>query len=90
MPELVGLPGIKRKVMPCKMVRNITAALTVTRRMATTAANDNGSISVWIDDAGNYRADFCRYLCTKGSGAFTSKSALRDWLRDWWPKMSAS
>jgi hypothetical protein len=53
MPELTGLPGVKRKTVPCKMVRSISAALTVTRRTATTAANDNGAISIWIDDAGN-------------------------------------
>ena len=87
MPELTGLPGVKRKTVPCKMVRSITAALTVTRKMATTAANDNGSISVWINDAGSYRADFCRYLCTKGSIETKSKTALREWLREWWSKM---
>ena len=90
MPELTGLPGVKRKIVPCKMVRTITAALTVTRKVATTAANYNGAINVWIDDAGDYRAEFCRYLRTKGGGAFKIKSALRDWLREWWPKMSVS
>lgn len=90
MPELSGLPGVKRKTVPCKMVKSITAAMTVTRRMATTAANDNGAISVWIADDGQYCADFCRYLCTQGSIVTKRKSALRDWLRKWWPKMQVS
>ncbi len=89
MPELTGLTGVKRKTVPCKSVFSFTEALrVVTRRRAVIAADDNGSISVWIDDSGSYRAEFFRHLISHGSIVTTGKRALRDWLREWWPKMS--
>lgn len=88
MPELTDLKGVRRKTVPGKMVRSVTAALTATRQLATVAANDNGSIAVWITDAGNYRAEFCRRWIVRGEIETTSKTALREWLREYWPRMT--
>ncbi len=92
MPILVDLEGVKRgRRVPCKMVRSVSAALKVTHATATVAASDNGSISVWIGDDGKYRTSFHRYLSTlSGPNEFTSKAKLREWLKEWWPRMERS
>lgn len=88
MPELRGIPGIKKGVVKCELVRSITAVMrTVKPGLAAGAAGENGAIGVWMGDDGDYRCNFCRRLQVLSQGSFAQKSKLRAWLREWWPQM---
>lgn len=89
MLTLKGLPGRKQKEVRCHISRSITDALRNLRvDSATIVANDNGSISLWKDDDGQYRAEFYRFQCSEGEYKGETLAGLRDWLKSWWPKMS--
>lgn len=54
---------------------------------ARTAASDNGSIAIWIDDGGKFRGEFMQHAITKDTFEGTTKIGLRQWLKTWVPKM---
>lgn len=88
MPELIGLPGTNGKPIKCDMVRSITAALKSLRTgRPITAAGDNGAITVWRDDAKQYRCAYQRYCVTINSGEFKSLTGVRGWLKRCLPRI---
>jgi hypothetical protein len=62
-PHLVGLPGVRKKKIDCVFFQKPSQASRLLRNnRGLISASDNGSINVWIDDDGRYRANFCRHL----------------------------
>lgn len=51
-------------------------------------AGDHGSVTVWRDDSGAFRCEFCRWCATVESKIFTSKASVRRWLATWHPRQS--
>jgi hypothetical protein len=91
MVEFSGLPGIRRKKVNAEWVARHTptgffAALEKAR--VATAASDAGSVTVYIDDDGQYRCYFSRYGSESDDIMTTSKAAVRRWLKNEIPKMT--
>jgi hypothetical protein len=88
MPQLVGLPGVRKKALDAAGFSKPSQASRLLRtNRALIAANDNGSISVWIDDTGRYRAAFYRHYVTLSEWRGKKKTRLTEWLKVWMPKM---
>jgi hypothetical protein len=90
MPTMSGAPGCMRKRM-CERFLSYSGAVKIIRRgHVALAADDNGSISIWRrNDTGKLRAGFYRYLFTVDERDFATFKEMRDWLRNWYPKMAA-
>jgi hypothetical protein len=50
-------------------------------------ADDNGSINVWLDDAGNYRSDVSRNYSQLESKIHKTQKDLKIWLNIWLKKI---
>ena len=88
MPELVGLPGVKAKSLEARIFHRAKQASRLLRtNRALMAADDFGSVSVWIDDTGRYCAEFYQPIA-KWRGK--KKTDLTLWLMKWMPKMRES
>lgn len=88
MPELLGLPGVKRRAVVAQTARNRTSVLRLLRtNRAVTAAGDCGALNVWRDDDGSVRAEFYRHMVAQDSVQCLTYDALRRWLRRWWPRL---
>ncbi len=69
-------------------VRSPTAAFRcISEYQVCLTSGDHGAICVWRDDAGQLRANFEYYQTTLAGDIFKSKTQLRQWLKEWWPKM---
>ena len=88
MCELKGISGIKSGRVDCEIVKSISAALRTTPKLATTAAGEDGALSVWIGDDGYYRTSFHQFCQTiNGPNIIATKAKVRQWLKEWWPKL---
>jgi hypothetical protein len=88
MPMMTGLPGVRKKKIEAVYATGpygFTRALENYR--CATAAGDDGAVNAYIDDKGQYRAHFCRHYAVLAEGIFTSKAALRRWLKEQLPRM---
>lgn len=84
-----GMPGVEAPEIEGPFVRSVSAfAKALTRHRLVAASDDNGSITVYVDDAGAYRAIFQRYMVTLSEQTFTSKAQVKTWLAEWFPKLS--
>lgn len=89
--ELRGLSGVKRKSLEAQIFRRPDQASRLLRtNRAITAADSNGAVNVWRDDAGLYRAEFYQHCVTKASWRGKQKTRLTEWLKTWMPKMRAA
>ena len=87
-PHLVGLPGVRKKKIDAVFFQKPQQASRLLRtHRGLTAASDNGAISVWIDDAGLYRAAFYRRFITLTEWRGKKKTRLTEWLKVWMPQM---
>jgi hypothetical protein len=92
MARYVGLPGVKGGVLESdasfkKSVSGFIRGLTPTNRVVSGAC-DYGAITVWRDDDGMYRADFCRRMIVIDGIVVKKKVTVAKWLKTWIPKMS--
>lgn len=84
---LVGLPDT-RKVRKTLMFRTITQCLEILRkRIAATAASDNGAINVWDDKFGMWRCERQRYMARQSAGSFKTLKEVVAWLKVELPKI---
>ena len=82
-----GVPGIKSGYVKGVMATGITRIMAaLEKHRAVSDAGDHGSVMVWRDDAGAYRAAFMVWCSTRATVTVTSKAALRKWLREFLPK----
>lgn len=86
---LQGLPGVRgRGKLRALMVSSVAGVFNALKTYrACSMAGDHGSISVYIDDTGSYRAYFSQWMSIKASVATTSKAELRRWLVEHFPMM---
>lgn len=83
-----GMPDVRRKSLKGPMVDSANGFLTALRsHRICSAAGDDGAVNVYIADDGTYRCSFCRYLHYVSNEKFTTKAAVRRWLKEWLPKM---
>jgi hypothetical protein len=86
--QFSGLNGIRRGRAKGVMVNSVTGFMSALRKhRVATDAGDHGAITVWRDDAGNYQGAFTRWHSTIDHKGFPTKTALRKWLVEWFPKM---
>ena len=81
--HMENLPGGPKKI-GCRFFTTPTEAIRIITgkgRRGACAANDNGSISVWRDNAGKLRAARTVYRSTRSEAQPTSLKALRAWLK---------
>lgn len=87
----VGLDGVRGgKLNPRgkHMARTAAGLMAILKKgRICSAAGDNGSVTVWRDDKGQYRCEFSRWLSCVDSQVFTTKAAVLRWLVEWMPKM---
>lgn len=87
MPTAVGLPGTKRD-LGVVFVRSVAKLPKVMREgKCASTADDNGSISAWIDDEGKYRCEADRHLRTIDEQTFTTFEAVKKWYAEWLKKI---
>ncbi len=88
--ELIGLPGVRRgQKVRAGWAKSVSGFMTgIGSRRAMTFASDEGAVSVWIDDKAKYRCAFTCYLAIKDLQEFTTKAAVRRWLKEWLPRAS--
>lgn len=89
MATLRGLPGVRKREVEFLSVHSINGvfrALKLCRFVS--AASDYGAVTVWIDDKGDLRAEFCRYRILYSEVQPETKASLKRWLKEWFPKMS--
>lgn len=83
---LEKLKGIKGGKLECTFSASRTAVLRDVRQgLAACAPGHLGAITVYIDDAGRYRADLSQFRTVISEGIFTSKKELGKWLKQNWP-----
>lgn len=80
--HLEGLPDVKRKVTNFTNQRSVSGLISkCTRKLATSAASDNGCIVVYIDDKGRYHGDRSAFGTTRDEVITTRKTELRAFLK---------
>jgi hypothetical protein len=86
--ELVGLPFVRRgQKVRAGWARSVSGFMVgISSRRAMTFAGDAGAINVWIDDKMRYRCAFMRFLSVRDMQEFTTKAAVRGWLKVWLPR----
>jgi hypothetical protein len=85
MPTLKGLPNTKRD-KACEIVRSVSAVLSVLRRhKGAVGAGDYGSVTIWIDDAGDYRCEATRYYAGVNSEQPKTLKGVAAWAKKWLP-----
>lgn len=85
---LNGLPDT-RKIRKTKFFRTIPQALKIIRkRVAATAASDNGSISIWDDRNGFWRAERDVHFIPRSHFKGKTKRELVAWLKIELPKIN--
>ena len=92
LPEMVtltDLPDMPHKVRAVDVQTRTEAARWLVQGKAVTAAGDSGAVNLWRDRHGMYRCEFYRFRLTADSSMFGTLSAVRKWLREWWPKMGS-
>lgn len=83
-----GMPDVRRRSLKGPMVSSVSGFLTALRKhRICSAAGDDGAVNVYRADDGTYRCSFCRYLAYLSNEKFTTKTAVRRWLKEWLPKM---
>jgi hypothetical protein len=82
--DLPGKPGATRAVN----VRSITEAMRfISQGDPVTTAGGGGSLTVWRDNNGDWRAEFDRFRVPLDQRTLPTKGSIRKWLRRWWPKL---
>lgn len=88
MGQLIGLTGVKGRLL-CQHVVSIEHAMRrIQKRRAVTAAGATGALNVWRDDGRRLRSCFCQYQQTVNEAEHADLESLRAWLDQWWPKLS--
>lgn len=83
MPTCVGLPGTKRNLEAIFIRKVAKLPATLKAGKCATAADDNGAISAWIDDAGKYRCEAYRRMRTIDSQTYASLKDVKKWYSEW-------
>lgn len=87
MAHFEGLEGVEGGELEGPIVMGGRAAMkALTRHRIVSGCGDNGAWTVWQDDKGAYRCDFCRHRKTINAAVFTSKSKVLDWLKEYIPQ----
>lgn len=83
MPDMVGLPGTKRKLQ-ATFIRKVSELPAVMRSgKCATAAGGSGAINAWIDDAGQKRCETYKNLRTIEAHIFRRFSEVKKWYAKW-------
>lgn len=84
---LTGLPDT-RKIRKGEMFRTISQARKLlSKRIAATAASDNGAINIWDDKHGNWRGERQVFMCTRSRCEVKTLKELVAWLKIELPKI---
>lgn len=87
MPTASGLPGTARD-LEVVYIRSVAKLPRVMRAgQYASAADDNGAISAWIDDAGKYRCEAMRRFRTIDAQTYTTFKAVKKWYAEWLKKI---
>lgn len=88
MGNLIGLPGVKNGVIEdVKFFQSIEQGMRALRTdRAVTAAADYGAVTVYKDDDDNFRCLFSVHGTDLDDSILTTKKAVKDWLRKFFPK----
>lgn len=85
--EFHSLPGVKGGHLRGPMARTVSDfRRAMVDHRAVSSAGDLGAVTVWRDDAGQWRVAFMQYRAIIDTAEFTSKAAVLAWLRIWLPK----
>lgn len=91
MGEYTGLDGVKGGSIRPRgrhMARTVSGLMELLRKgRVCSAASDNGAVTVWKADNGQYHCDFGRFRSSIDHQTFITKKAVRVWLREWLPKI---
>lgn len=87
---LTGLPGTSEPTREVASARSVSHAVELLRSgwNGISQARDCGSVTVWLDDNGMWRCEFCSFRIAENESKFVHLAAVYQWLKDWWPKMS--
>lgn len=89
MATLAGLPGVKETLETNGYQDSVTGFLNALKsQRAATGAGDHGSVTVWIDDDGQFRCAFTRFCSIVNTQIFEHKKQIKAWLTEWLPQMN--
>jgi hypothetical protein len=85
--EFEGMDGVKGKLtgVIVRSVAGFNKKLRIHRIVS--AAGDNGSVNVYVDDAGKYRCEFHQYRQTIDQKEYRTKASALQWLKEFLPKV---
>jgi hypothetical protein len=89
--ELHSLPGVAGGVLTGVMVNKTINAIVKAYKVerCVCAAGDAGAITVYTDDEGKHRCVFSRYLSIIHSDSFKYRNAVKSWLDEYVPRLTA-
>ena len=88
MGEFVGLPGVVGNLPGICISPSLRQfKRTLLEHRACSTAADNGAVTIWRDDAGQWRGDRSRYWVTQATLTCRTKSEVWMWLRKQLPKI---
>ena len=84
-----GMPDVKRGTLKGPMVNDTPSVCLAALRKhrICSSAGDDGAVNVYRADDGTYRCSFCRYMAYISNETFSTKAAVRKWLKEWLPKL---
>jgi len=86
---LSGLKGVQGNIEDIYFSNHSFSAVSraLRKHRAVLLAGDNGSITIYRDDVGNYRCEFDRYMVEKSHEIYKTKTAIKSWLSLWMPQL---
>ena len=85
---LNGLPDT-RKIRHCERFESGAEAVKwLRKKVACTAADENGALNIWDDKYGKYRCEAMRRYVVLESKAFTNFRDVRRWANEWLKKIA--
>lgn len=87
--DLPGVAGGRLIGVPRHSVNGIVEGL-LWNRLVWATGDSGANIIVYRDDAIRFRCFFHQRLFLKESQVFTTKTQVRDWLSEWFPRLSTA
>jgi hypothetical protein len=85
------LPGVSDSLSGGLIEPNIEDFLpSIRSNRIASAASDNGSCTVYLDDDGMYRCSFHRYKVALNDTTVKTEQEVLKWLNEWLPKVHPS
>jgi hypothetical protein len=87
MGKLVGLDGVDDDRDALRLLSIEGAVQIIKAGGACVSAGDNGSVTAWRDDEGEYRCNFQRLCSVKAELKTKSLQKVRSFISEWIPEM---